>query len=799
MQPSCLAFTCRDDSSQSLLNSTLRSAVSLFQSPSHTSSFVPVSSTPLPFTPFASTSTLPTYGNSLANMTFPSTFRDEVSSTQQPFDHQPQILTPQSMFRISTALKKPQDVPPKHASHTLKRVSPLRHHMVSHEIHEQIQRRQPAAPPLKKLFMLRCLIQHLPPANLQTILQNHSQLPHVGSQTIAETSCVRGSVNQFAMETDTTNPNTNLGACRDAIMLFVESITSRIELMSPSNDPPDTVLAQLIRGCVQGLPQDPLYETVYSRFDELLIENKDNATLEPNSCAKTLFQCSRSFDGSQKEGKVVQGVVVYTLVQELRFCLDTLHSQLTSTALKPESVILYRLVLSFLYSLTCQKPNLLQLVERNDFKRLRNWLMSTYFKAILQPVAHPVWRDVLVMSKIALARLDSKQRKIPRDVVEQLLRPALIQFCEVSTLNMGSIVGLHSIVEMFPTLFKEVFGQKILEVLDCFLDQDSIRRTFSHLPDPLICKMITWLLDFFRLFSSTQAFSCEQWVGILCKLVVKLEKSWIPHILTMDNTNTGNSEVQGCCYFRAPLCRFLTLNPDSAVSFMMGNSTDQCLAPLFASVLKCRQAVPLELSFRQRTATFTSSSALALSSTFSDVQLITASGDGVLSHRVVLSSRSQYFRNLFGCGMAESHQPVVVLSDIDTNTLRLLVQFLYDPCVDLSRLSSDSILDLLVAADRFVIDDLVRLCEYHISSRVCPTNCLTWIDRITSNMSVNDTNKLLDPFLCGSGVGECVLKTCQSVALSNLGMLSEDSELTQNRVVVDMLTNSYSLFMQDPF
>ena len=95
---------------------------------------------------------------------------------------------------------------------------------------------------------------------------------------------------------------------------------------------------------------------------------------------------------------------------------------------------------------------------------------------------------------------------------------------------------------------------------------------------------------------------------------------------------------------------------------------------------------------------------------------IVCEGKNIKCHKVVLASQSEYFSTLFKThqhnniiNFFENKNDVVTLEDTDFNTMELLIQYLYS--LELPKdLSQDQVCELLVAADRLQVPQLVSRC-----------------------------------------------------------------------------------------
>jgi len=94
---------------------------------------------------------------------------------------------------------------------------------------------------------------------------------------------------------------------------------------------------------------------------------------------------------------------------------------------------------------------------------------------------------------------------------------------------------------------------------------------------------------------------------------------------------------------------------------------------------------------------------------FSDVIFI-ISETRIKAHKCVLASRSSFFKNMFTVGMRESEESIISVQDITLATFMKLLEFIYsDQLNDLE--SAEQAIDVLVAANKYGLDRLKRLCE----------------------------------------------------------------------------------------
>ena len=85
----------------------------------------------------------------------------------------------------------------------------------------------------------------------------------------------------------------------------------------------------------------------------------------------------------------------------------------------------------------------------------------------------------------------------------------------------------------------------------------------------------------------------------------------------------------------------------------------------------------------------------------------------IKAHKVILAARSPYFESMFRSGMKESIANEVVIPDVDPDVFAKMLQFLYSGVAPL-----DTSEGLLVAADKYAVEDLKEICETTLVSRL---------------------------------------------------------------------------------
>ncbi|XP_014234673.1 protein roadkill-like [Trichogramma pretiosum] len=127
-----------------------------------------------------------------------------------------------------------------------------------------------------------------------------------------------------------------------------------------------------------------------------------------------------------------------------------------------------------------------------------------------------------------------------------------------------------------------------------------------------------------------------------------------------------------------------------------------------------------------------------LDKNLSDVKLQTASGKDIPTHRVVLAAASPVFKAMFSHDMLENKSQSVNMTDIGYETAVEMLRFIYTGSVEKEEVSF--IIDLLMAADKYQLEELQRKCEEILSRNLSTKNAID-ILKIADKCSMKNLKK----------------------------------------------------------
>ena len=105
---------------------------------------------------------------------------------------------------------------------------------------------------------------------------------------------------------------------------------------------------------------------------------------------------------------------------------------------------------------------------------------------------------------------------------------------------------------------------------------------------------------------------------------------------------------------------------------------------------------------------------------FCDVT-IQAENISIRAHKVILAARCQYFYGMFSNPLKESNQDAVTLRDISGETLTILIDFIYNDNITITK---DNVETVLSASNMLQLTALKDLCCDFLLDNFNETNCL---------------------------------------------------------------------------
>jgi hypothetical protein len=108
--------------------------------------------------------------------------------------------------------------------------------------------------------------------------------------------------------------------------------------------------------------------------------------------------------------------------------------------------------------------------------------------------------------------------------------------------------------------------------------------------------------------------------------------------------------------------------------------------------------------------------------TSSDIQLaVEKEGPVINAHKIILSTRSEWFKAMLANNMCEANMRTITVKDIAFDTLSLLIEYLYTDSVTIDE---SNVVDLFIAADKFQVKRLQAICENFLIKNIDEDNII---------------------------------------------------------------------------
>lgn len=102
-----------------------------------------------------------------------------------------------------------------------------------------------------------------------------------------------------------------------------------------------------------------------------------------------------------------------------------------------------------------------------------------------------------------------------------------------------------------------------------------------------------------------------------------------------------------------------------------------------------------------------------------DVTFVLEGGQKMKAHKCIIASRCEVFSNMFLHSMKEQQEAVITVQDVTSQTFKYLLEYIYTDQLNPQSLEvPDQVIELLIAANKYDLERLKRLCEKHLVSLI---------------------------------------------------------------------------------
>uniref|UniRef100_A0A0K0EQX4 BTB domain-containing protein n=1 Tax=Strongyloides stercoralis TaxID=6248 RepID=A0A0K0EQX4_STRER len=108
---------------------------------------------------------------------------------------------------------------------------------------------------------------------------------------------------------------------------------------------------------------------------------------------------------------------------------------------------------------------------------------------------------------------------------------------------------------------------------------------------------------------------------------------------------------------------------------------------------------------------------LCFSKSLSDITL-SIGETKIPAHKMVLASRSDYFKNLFNSGMKETVSCEIVLHENNIHAFKICLKYLYTGKIDFHLMPIDMAIDIFIISNKYAFEDLEELCTKYFKLNI---------------------------------------------------------------------------------
>lgn len=208
---------------------------------------------------------------------------------------------------------------------------------------------------------------------------------------------------------------------------------------------------------------------------------------------------------------------------------------------------------------------------------LRHLISAVFFKALYSKSD-----EVVESARKAIEQSLVSQSRIPKELLQNGLKPVLVNLAEAQKISLSFVEGLARILQLLTNYFRPEIGNKLIEHLARWTDGNVLSQAKDRfLLESADIKTIVAILNVFPLLPPSGSAFIEN----LVKCVLECEAFTQRHLSSP---------------FRAALSGFLSQNSGDAYEFFMRNLKRQGIGAILVSCLSASNARPLRKSFSDR-------------------------------------------------------------------------------------------------------------------------------------------------------------------------------------------------------
>ncbi|KAK2732878.1 hypothetical protein FQN55_003885 [Onygenales sp. PD_40] len=183
--------------------------------------------------------------------------------------------------------------------------------------------------------------------------------------------------------------------------------------------------------------------------------------------------------------------------------------------------------------------------------------------------------EIIEAANLGLREVLSQTNKLPKDLLQNGLRPILMNLQDPKRLSVAGLDGLARLLTLLTNYFKVEIGSRLLDHMKIIADDATLQRvSFSLIEQSPPMKIVAAIFNIFHLLPAAATAFMEQLVNKVLALEEKLRR-------------TSNSP------FRKPLVRYLNRYAKESWDFFRARMNDEKYGRFFGQILMDPESDPL--------------------------------------------------------------------------------------------------------------------------------------------------------------------------------------------------------------
>ncbi|ODQ63382.1 hypothetical protein NADFUDRAFT_28952 [Nadsonia fulvescens var. elongata DSM 6958] len=200
----------------------------------------------------------------------------------------------------------------------------------------------------------------------------------------------------------------------------------------------------------------------------------------------------------------------------------------------------------------------------------RSRIIAVFFKTLYSKS-----KDVIEAAHTGLKSVLAPNNKLPKDLLQNGLRPILMNLSDPKKLNVAGLEGLARLLELLTNYFKVEIGKKLLDHLVVWSEPAQLHHlSVRNLSTQNVIKVIAAIFNIFHLLPPTAHF-------------------FMPELITKLFYLENHLRRQHSSPFREPIAKFLVKYPSESIQYFLPKLSKRSYGRFFASILSFECAGPL--------------------------------------------------------------------------------------------------------------------------------------------------------------------------------------------------------------